>query len=403
MVTQYDTQQEQKHVENSPEQSLVNELEKISMRMKGNEHEYLPYFRYNVIQVLSKYNLSKVLTILQELHVRFYGVSISKKLEADMLEGELSPLVLILKFIDDGHIEETMNVNDIEDLFKINSTLNNEIYIKDKKSQFFESGLIVKRGECLIINEVFKDDQRYYREGTEQDEDSLIRTWEMIGCKGSITVARDLTKKQIISALNQFRQKLDKTRPDFMVIIIMSHGFRDKRTGSDCIMDINLEGLSVTMIKNKFIDGHLCRSMIGKPKLFFIQACRGNLYQEALSNMSRQLTIPVIDFSETDGEEDEEKLLELDGIKYAHKSWFFIFHSTIKGYVSLRDRTGGTIFIQTLCKVLNESWYVNDISSIATKVNKKIMEEYGSAQAPIFENQLGNLVYFEAIGDISVD
>ena len=128
---------------------------------------------------------------------------------------------------------------------------------------------------------------------------------------------------------------------------------------------------------------------------FFIQACRGKLYQDALTNFSRNIVIPVVDFSETDGEEDDEKLLELDGIKYAHKSWFFIFHSTIKGYVSLRDRYVGTIFIQTLCKALNESWYVNDISTIAMNVNKRIMSDYGHAQAPIFENQLGNLVYFD--------
>ena len=45
---------------------------------------------------------------------------------------------------------------------------------------------------------------------------------------------------------------------------------------------------------------------------------------------------------------------------------------------------------------MNESWYVDDISTIAMQVNKRIMSEYGHAQAPIFENQLGNLVYFDA-------
>ena len=161
-------------------------------------------------------------------------------------------------------------------------------------------------------------------------------------------------------------------------------------------MDINQQGLSVTSIKNKFIDGHLCPSMVGKPKLFFIQACRGKFRQEYLSNNPSHLFIPAVDFSETDGEEDEEKMLEIDGVKYAHKSWFFVFHSTIKDFVSLRCRSGGTLFIQTLCKVLNESWYVNDISTIAMEVNRRIMKDYRSAQAPIFENQLGNPVFFDA-------
>ena len=60
----------------------------------------------------------------------------------------------------------------------------------------------------------------------------------------------------------------------------------------------------------------------------------------------------------------------------------------------MRDPAQGSIFIQALCKEINESWYVTDINTIAADVNKRIMESYGRIQAPIFENQLGNLVYF---------
>ena len=37
------------------------------------------------------------------------------------------------------------------------------------------------------------------------------------------------------------------------------------------------------------------------------------------------------DVSETDGENDDNKVLEMHGIKYPHKSWFFVYHSTIEG------------------------------------------------------------------------
>ena len=391
----FDIQQEQSFTEDSQDESVVNDFNEICLKMKGRESEYLSTFRCQIIDVMGKYSLFEALEILKQMHVRFYNSPISRKLENNIVKGNSNPLALILKFINDGHIKESMDLDDIKDLFKLNTKIKSNL--KHQQPKLFESGVVVKRGECLIINQIFKDDPQFYREGTEQDENYLIQTWKTIGCKDAITVARDLTKTQIISTLNQFRRKLEQSRPDFMVVIIMSHGFRDKRTGCDCIMDINKEGLSVTSIKNKFIDGHMCGSMIGKPKFFFIQACRGKLYQDPLSNFSRNIIVPVVDFSETDGEEDAEKMLELDGIMYAHKSWFFIFHSTIKGYVSLRDRYGGTIFIQTLCKALNESWYVDDISTIAMQVNKRIMNDYGHAQAPIFENQLGNLVYFDAI------
>ena len=408
-VYSFDTHHSQVIIEEIPERSVIKEFEELCIKIKGKEDEYLLPFRCKVASLMGKYNIYEVLQILDKLHIRFYGISIEEKytskiptynlptnLQNTYNDSLVNPFVLILQFVVDGYIKETMDYNDIDDLFNVDLDISHGINVKAKHSSILKPGRLVRRGECLIINQVFSGDAQLYREGTEKDEESLIRTWNMIGCKDNITVARNLTKKQIMAKLEQFRRKLEKTRPDFMVITILSHGCRDKRTGCDFIMDINKEGLSVTSIKNKFINGYSCPSMIGKPKLFFIQACRGKLFQDALSNIPSQLVMPY-DFSETDGEEDEEKMLELDGVKYAHKSWFFIFHSTIKGYVSLRDPSGGTIFIQALCKVLNESWYVNDITSIAMEVNRTIMKDYGSAQAPIFENQLGNPVYFEAI------
>ena len=52
----------------------------------------------------------------------------------------------------------------------------------------------------------------------------------------------------------------------------------------------------------------------------------------------------------------------------------------------------GSIFIQALCKELDENGSKHDINTIASCVNRRIMNEY-SIQAPIFENQLGDFVY----------
>ena len=136
-----------------------------------------------------------------------------------------------------------------------------------------------------------------------------------------------------------------------------------------------------------FIDGHKCKSMIGKPKLFFIEACRGTRHQTQ-HLISHPYSFQQDSF-ETDGEEDENEGIEINGIRYPHMSWFLIFHSTIKGFVSNRDPVQGSIFIQELCKELNKKWLVFDVSRIAASVNKKVMEGYEQIQAPVFENQLG--------------
>ena len=70
------------------------------------------------------------------------------------------------------------------------------------------------------------------------------------------------------------------------------------------------------------------------------------------------------------------------------------------GFISVRDREQGSIFIQALCKELNKNWYVTDINTIAADVNKRIMKSYGRIQAPVFENQLGRLVYFSGNASI---
>lgn len=66
------------------------------------------------------------------------------------------------------------------------------------------------------------------------------------------------------------------------------------------------------------------------------------------------------------------------------------------GYVSSRHKTQGSIFIQELCKELMEQFYVLDVSTMASNVNKRIMKRYEQIQAPVFENQLGDLVFFDA-------
>ena len=47
-----------------------------------------------------------------------------------------------------------------------------------------------------------------------------------------------------------------------------------------------------------------------------------------------------------------------------------------------------------MCKELNENGLRKDICSLATHVNKSVMESYGQIQAPVFENQLGGVVFF---------
>ena len=74
-----------------------------------------------------------------------------------------------------------------------------------------------------------------------------------------------------------------------------------------------------------------------------------------------------------------------------YKLSFFQSHL---GYISNRDTKKGSIFIQELCKELKQRWFYLDIGTMAGNVNRNIMKGYNQIQAPIFENQLGDLVFF---------
>lgn len=247
----------------------------------------------------------------------------------------------------------------------------------------FLGGRRVHRGMCLIINQTFEQCPSLYRAGTMKDEQDLKTVWQHLGCRNFVQIERDLNKAEMMETLKSFRYHLKERNPDYFVICILGHGNLNKKKRRDEVMDANREMISMNKIKNMFVDGRQCPSMIGKPKLFFVQACRGTENQNMIDT----------DMSETDGEDGTEDSVQNDK-KYINKSWFFVFQSTIKGFVSNRHEQNGSIFIQTLCKELRENGRKLNLATIASSVNQRIMRQF-QIQAPIYENQLGDFIYFE--------
>lgn len=89
-------------------------------------------------------------------------------------------------------------------------------------------------------------------------------------------------------------------------------------------------------------DGLGCVSLVEKPKLFFIQACQGNKEQK-----------PV----EIDGKEegDDDDYICSDARvteSIPNGADFLLGMATVPSYVSFRDKTKGTWYIQSLCQNL---------------------------------------------------
>lgn len=119
---------------------------------------------------------------------------------------------------------------------------------------------------------------------------------------------------------------------DCFVCCILSHGEKEGVCGTDGAL------ISVDEIREPF-NGNNCQRLAGKPKLFFIQACRGKRNQQRV---------------QADSPEDGESEMEVDGddfdITIPADTDFLIARSTTEE----NSPEEGSWFIQSLCRNLKQ-------------------------------------------------
>ncbi|KAL8564477.1 hypothetical protein ACOMHN_017619 [Nucella lapillus] len=134
------------------------------------------------------------------------------------------------------------------------------------------------RGLALIINNESFDnlDQRH---GAEQDrtqlEDCLKNVLDF-----DVTVKSNLKAQDMLHALKEFSQNPILAEVDSCIIVVMSHGSSDDVIfGTDGRVERHPQrGTYITIHQiNNLFSNLACPNMSNKPKLLFIQACRGNL------------------------------------------------------------------------------------------------------------------------------
>ncbi|KAM5280165.1 caspase-8 [Ctenodactylus gundi] len=218
------------------------------------------------------------------------------------------------------------------------------------------------RGYCLIFNNYDFSEARKKlpklhkmkdRKGTDFDADALTKTFTELHFK---TVSyNNHTAKEIFEVLKYY-QSMDHSDKDCFVCCILSHGDKGIIYGTD--------GQEASIYKlTSYFTGSQCPSLVGKPKVFFIQACQGENYHEG---------VPV----EIDSNH-EEAYLEMDmpfQKKYIpEEADFLLGMATVKNCVSYRDPTSGSWYIQTLCQNLRVRCpRGDDVLTILTEVNYEV-------------------------------
>ena len=107
---------------------------------------------------------------------------------------------------------------------------------------------------------------KYNRDGTHLDVQELEKTFEWLNFK--VEKHLDCTAQNILDILASIARRVDLKKYFALVCCILSHGGTDGIYGTDWQIVTRAE-------TRKIFDGNRCKALLEKPKVFFIQACRG--------------------------------------------------------------------------------------------------------------------------------
>ncbi|KAG5263904.1 hypothetical protein AALO_G00269930 [Alosa alosa] len=230
-------------------------------------------------------------------------------------------------------------------------------------------------GQCVIINNKNFDKKTgmNMRNGTDVDAGNMMKVFKQLGYE--VIFKNDLSVRDINTLLYNVSQE-DHSKSASLVCVLLSHGDDGVLYGTDG--PVPLKDLT------SLFRGDRCRSLAGKPKLFFIQACRGTDLDSGI---------------ETDSVAEEgstERIpVEAD---------FLYAYSTAPGYYSWRNTSNGSWFIQSVCDMLARFGRELELMQVLTRVNRKVALEFESCsnlpgynakkQIPCIVSMLTKELYF---------
>lgn len=243
-------------------------------------------------------------------------------------------------------------------------------------------------GLCLIINnENFMDGDM--RSGTNKDAESLAEVFSWLGFR--VLMCKDQTKVQMdgalkffaslnnLSALQEFNvEEWSDSRftdlqaapkhGDAFICCILSHGNNGAVLGTDR-MPLSIKELTRTFKATNQ------STLVGKPKVFLIQACQGGqrqpgvLLKDLQTDDSQPLSIP----------EEADILVAI---------------ATVEDHLSFRHRIHGSWFIQSLCQQLKEGCpRGDDMTTILLHVNDEVSQKEACSSVPGAVKQMPEVRY----------
>ncbi|KAI8500205.1 luteolysis [Branchiostoma belcheri] len=224
------------------------------------------------------------------------------------------------------------------------------------------------RGLALILSNTRfgQASQLLDRKGGEIDLQNATHLLEGLGF--ATFPEEDKSAKDMLLILKNFAAKEEHKTADACIVVLMSHGARGLIYGTDG------ETVKYKDIFDMF-NNKKCPSLQGKPKLFFIQACRGDAVDKGTDapdfggkQQMQELLGPKT--TGTDQPDSNAPLPTRTDMVFAY--------ATQEGNVSFRNSKYGSWYIQTITNVFMTHAKDKELSSMLRMVNRLVSQKSAS-------------------------
>nr|XP_019559113.2 caspase-1-like [Aedes albopictus]XP_019559114.2 caspase-1-like [Aedes albopictus]XP_019559116.2 caspase-1-like [Aedes albopictus]XP_019559119.2 caspase-1-like [Aedes albopictus]XP_029728454.1 caspase-1-like [Aedes albopictus]XP_029728455.1 caspase-1-like [Aedes albopictus]XP_029728456.1 caspase-1-like [Aedes albopictus]XP_029728457.1 caspase-1-like [Aedes albopictus]XP_029728458.1 caspase-1-like [Aedes albopictus]XP_029728460.1 caspase-1-like [Aedes albopictus] len=198
------------------------------------------------------------------------------------------------------------------------------------------------RGQAIIFAHTTFDEnlELTNRDGNDVDCDMLVKSLQRL--RFDVTLRKDYCMDCILKEIKRVSE-MDHSDSDCLLVAVLSHGEEGE------VIYAYDKPYQISSLWT-FFTGDRCQTLVGKPKIFIIQACRGNDLASGVK-------------------------VEKDGVaRYSiptNADFLFAF-ATFPGFMSFRNRITGSWFIRELCNELNENGQRFDMLTLLTFVTQKV-------------------------------
>uniref|UniRef100_A0A663LKX2 Caspase 9 n=1 Tax=Athene cunicularia TaxID=194338 RepID=A0A663LKX2_ATHCN len=253
-------------------------------------------------------------------------------------------------------------------------------------------------GHCLILNNVnfSEDSDLLTRDGSDVDCEKLEKRFKAL--RFNVLTRRNLKAQEMVSELRNLARR-DHSTLDCCIVVILSHGCQTSHIQfPGGIYGTDGKPIPIEKIVNYF-NGSNCPSLRGKPKLFFIQACGGEQKDRGFvvdhGSPSDEAPGGSLESDATPFQTPSGNVDEPDAIaSLPTPSDILVSYSTFPGFVSWREVSSGSWYVETLDSVLEQYAHSEDLLNMLLRVANAVSAKGRYKQMPGCFNFLRKKFFF---------